>query len=153
NRNVVSDQVVSPFGHVVSHSGSLSDPFALAGQRLEGGVYPMGARYMDPELALFTSPDPTDDDANRYAYAHNDPNLFTDPTGYTAEQGSSTMVTIPAEACAGGPGGYCDGHSIMDDVNRNSGGVADAYLILGTWMNSLVPRGVEWATGGRVSAR
>lgn len=84
-----SRKVVSPFGRILAASG-VADPFALAGQRLDpSGLYHMGARYMDPAVGQFTSPDPSDapdparpQSLNRYTYAANDPMRLTDPTGF-----------------------------------------------------------------------
>ena len=90
---VAKREVLSPYGHVVSTAGTLADPFGLGGARFEGGVYQMGARYMDPELAIFTSADPSGDPdpkvpgkLNRYAYAYGVPTKYIDPTGYEGEE-------------------------------------------------------------------
>lgn len=47
----------------------------------ESGLYYYNARYFDPALCVFTSPDPALDDTNPYAYCRNNPVMFTDPTG------------------------------------------------------------------------
>ena len=48
------------------------------------------ARYYDPALGRFISPDPTVSsgtvvDLNRYAYAGNNPATYKDPNGYDIE--------------------------------------------------------------------
>jgi RHS repeat-associated protein len=53
----------------------------------ESGLMYLHARYYDPELPLFTTPDTWDPilagvDVNRYAYAGNDPINFSDPNGH-----------------------------------------------------------------------
>lgn len=82
--------VYGPYGKPLQQSGT-SDPFGLAGQQLDAsGLYHMGARYMDPTSASFTSPDSSGhavnplkpQTLNRYAYANNDPVDVTDPSGY-----------------------------------------------------------------------
>ncbi|MGM0562955.1 MAG: RHS repeat-associated core domain-containing protein [Pseudomonadota bacterium] len=51
------------------------------------GLIYMGARYYDPEIGRFLSPDPVGFDAgnpvsfNKYAYANNNPYRYTDPDG------------------------------------------------------------------------
>jgi RHS repeat-associated protein len=56
----------------------------------ETGLQYLHARYYDPELGRFLSPDWWDPwkegvDINRYAYAGNDPINFSDPNGHAAE--------------------------------------------------------------------
>ncbi|ENM5771362.1 hypothetical protein V4V48_003074 [Vibrio mimicus] len=62
----------------------------------EVGFIHMNGRVYDPELARFTSADPVIQNPyevnsyNRYAYVHNNPLKYTDPTGFTAEEVSDT---------------------------------------------------------------
>jgi RHS repeat-associated protein len=57
----------------------------------ETGLYDYGARYYDPVLARFISPDPIEPEysnpqtLNRYSYALNNPLRYTDPTGLYVE--------------------------------------------------------------------
>ncbi len=44
-------------------------------------LYYMRARYYDPAIGRFISPDTTGDSLNRYAYVQNSPLRFVDPTG------------------------------------------------------------------------
>jgi RHS repeat-associated protein len=77
-----------PFGEVLSTSGTLSHErrgFAAERQDPSGLIW-LKARFYDPELGRFISPDPTIDGEdniglNRYAYAANDPVNNTDPSG------------------------------------------------------------------------
>lgn len=62
------------------------------GQREDGwGLYYYNARYYDPQLGRFISPDtmvpdPTDpQDLNRYSYVKNNPLRYNDPSGHCAE--------------------------------------------------------------------
>lgn len=54
----------------------------------ETGLYYYGARYYNPALARFVSPDPIEmrledpQTLNRYAYARNNPVFYNDPSGY-----------------------------------------------------------------------
>ena len=47
----------------------------------ESGLYYMNARYYDPKLGIFISPDPKMDGENHYAYANCNPFKYIDPTG------------------------------------------------------------------------
>lgn len=81
-----------PFGEVLSAGGSLpfeSRSFTAERQDSTGLVY-LNARYYDPQLGRFISPDPTIDGEdtvglNRYAYAANDPVNQTDHTGLSCQ--------------------------------------------------------------------
>jgi RHS repeat-associated protein len=44
-------------------------------------LYYMRARYYDPVIGRFLSPDTLGDSLNRYVYVHNNPLMFTDPNG------------------------------------------------------------------------
>ena len=54
-------------------------------QDTRSGLYYYGARYYDPELGRFIQPDTILDGLNRFAYCHNNPVKYTDPTGNTAD--------------------------------------------------------------------
>jgi RHS repeat-associated protein len=47
----------------------------------ESGLYYYNARYYDPQLGVFLTPDPAMDDLNHYAYVRGNPLNYTDPTG------------------------------------------------------------------------
>ncbi len=82
-----------PFGQPLTSNGSV----ALQGKGYinerfdpETGLQYLNARYYDPLLARFLTPDTWDPelpgvDINRYAYAGNDPVNFSDPNGHNAE--------------------------------------------------------------------
>jgi RHS repeat-associated protein len=82
-----------PFGELASGSGSVSSPWDFAGHRTDGesGLVYMNARYYDPEIGRFLSPDTIVPDAlnpqslNRYAYVGNNPISNVDPTGHFSE--------------------------------------------------------------------
>jgi RHS repeat-associated protein len=85
-----------PYGEVLSTGGSLSyEPRGFTGQRHDAsGLVYLKARYYDPELGRFISPDPLVDGQdtvglNRYAYAANDPINHTDPTGLRCRESKS----------------------------------------------------------------
>lgn len=84
-----------PFG--TARSGDVPTDRLFTGQRYDDiGLYYYGARYYDPEIGRFISPDtiipnPTDPQSfNRYSYCLNNPLKYIDPTGhYTTEEAMS----------------------------------------------------------------
>jgi len=77
------------FGALRSHTGGAAQPFAFAGEQMDGelGLAFLRARYYDPEFGRFISQDRFPGTAfqtqslNGYAYAGNNPILETDPAG------------------------------------------------------------------------
>ncbi len=73
-----------------SGGGSMPTDFGFAGQRYDSstGLIYMGARYYDPSLGRFISPDSLvqqrndPQSYNRYAYARNNPLKYTDESGH-----------------------------------------------------------------------
>jgi RHS repeat-associated protein len=79
------------FGETRFSSGNLGTDYKFTGQREEAslGIYFFNARWMDPSLGRFTSPDsivPTSTQGtqawDRYGYVNNNPIRYTDPTGH-----------------------------------------------------------------------
>jgi RHS repeat-associated protein len=77
-----------PFGYCRNSTGDLGTDKLFTGQRLDAtGLYYYGARYYDPTIGRFISPDtfmlsPTNPQGlNRYTYAFNNPLKFNDPSG------------------------------------------------------------------------
>ncbi|MEZ4868014.1 MAG: RHS repeat-associated core domain-containing protein [Caldilineaceae bacterium] len=73
-------------------SGPVVTDHKFTGQKLDStGLYYYNARYYDPEIGQFISPDtlvpdPTDlFDYNRYMYSRGNPLKFVDPTGHCAD--------------------------------------------------------------------
>jgi RHS repeat-associated protein len=87
---VTSTQVYYPFGSIRATTGSVPTDYGFTGQRLDSSSNLMyyGARYYDPALGRFISadtlvPQPGDPQAlNRYAYALNNPERYTDQMGH-----------------------------------------------------------------------
>jgi RHS repeat-associated protein len=91
------------FGKPSLHYGSITQPFAFAGEQLDSEldlIY-MRARYYDPELGRFISKDPIKPiillpySLNRYQYAANNPVLLVDPTGGQALASSLLLGVGP----------------------------------------------------------
>jgi RHS repeat-associated protein len=72
----------APYGSDAFTQGSTLIKYKFTGQEKDGsGLYYYGARYYDPELGRFISPDVNLDGLNRYTYCHNNPVIYNDPTG------------------------------------------------------------------------
>jgi len=79
-----------PYGQTRINTGSINVNHKYTSQELDGsiGLYFYNARYYDPILGRFISPDPIVPDPanpqmlNRYAYVGNNPINYTDPSGY-----------------------------------------------------------------------
>ncbi len=89
---VATDQFTySPYGEVLSHTGTNSTPYQWSGAfavRNEGnGLYYMLNRYYSADQKRFLSPDPLgiDGGGNLYAYGELNPLAFVDPFGLCAE--------------------------------------------------------------------
>ncbi len=114
----------TPFGAARSFSGTLPAQ-KFTGQRLDDvGLYYYGARYYDPEIGRFISPDTivpklkNPQALNRYSYVTNNPLKYTDPTGRSTQnnlnpgQGSGGGISwddwVKAVNASGDEGGGTD---------------------------------------------
>jgi RHS repeat-associated protein len=85
------------FGETRYTLGNLGTDYKFTGQREEAalGIYFFNARWMDPSLGRFTSPDtivPTGTQAwDRYAFVNNNPVRYNDPTGHWGFDLSATV--------------------------------------------------------------
>ena len=128
----VLHKAYEPFGDTHSTVGSHSDLRGWIGEREEETelVY-LNARYYDPEIGRFVSPDPIaylGQKLNRYTYSRNNPINYLDPSGlddaysawwYESDGGGGGVfgdVWVNVTACADcpGPGVYVD--PVVPDV-------------------------------------
>jgi RHS repeat-associated protein len=86
--NVTGSTAYDAFGNTRSHTGEATI-FGYAGQQTDPtGLQYLRARYLDPSIGRFISPDsiqpsgPGTQGYNRCAYVQNDPTTFTDPSGH-----------------------------------------------------------------------
>ncbi|GAA5442109.1 hypothetical protein Misp06_00270 [Microbulbifer sp. NBRC 101763] len=99
--NTVSTLNVGIFNHLSSNRG-------YTGHEMldEVGLIHMNGRVYDPTLARFVSADPLIDGVtsvqgyNRYAYVHNNPLTYTDPSGYSSWNKYRDSVVKPVVAVA-----------------------------------------------------
>jgi RHS repeat-associated protein len=131
--NVITDaqgretgrQVYRPYGADLSSSGA-RDNLGYLGERMdETGLMYFHARYYDPSIGRFISPDPILDargivGLNRYAYAGNDPINRADPSGLLSIFGYK--VGDPMEALSGVWSSTRHMLGIPDDWDMGAGG-------------------------------
>ncbi|MDR3565629.1 MAG: RHS repeat-associated core domain-containing protein, partial [Negativicutes bacterium] len=88
--NVVQSVFYYPYGETRVNTGTVDLHYKFTGKEIdrESGLYYYGARYYDPVIGRFISPDsvvqsPGDPQMfNRYSYARNNPLYYTDPSGH-----------------------------------------------------------------------
>ena len=88
--NVMRSTTYTPFGSVYSSVGTKDSARKFTGQILDDntGLYYYNARYYDPQMGRFLTPDtivqdPYDPQSlNRYVYCRNNPIIYNDPTGH-----------------------------------------------------------------------
>jgi RHS repeat-associated protein len=93
NGTVVATYEYDAFGNHIGTTGNVNNPYRYAGYRWdeETGLYYLNARYYAPEIGRFITRDAfhgLDDDPhslNWYNYAHSNPVMFVDPSGYSRE--------------------------------------------------------------------
>lgn len=79
------------------HFGT-GDPAVQVRRRLPGphptGLYHFTARYYDPNIGRFTSPDPSGQEKNPYLYAEGDPVIRIDPQGTLGLDGIGNALGV-----------------------------------------------------------
>ncbi len=100
---VVATYAYSPYGEILSESGSIENPFTFGGENgvvrdVTTGLYNMRRRWYDPETARFVSREPEPGFApvrlNPYAYARSNPLRYSDPTGREDEENDSWLAAL-----------------------------------------------------------
>ena len=102
--NVVNQYAYDEFGSILDSSETTPNPFRYVGKygvMDEGtglaGLLFMRARYYDPEIGRFLSPDPigfAGGDLNLYAYVRNNPIRWIDPWGLTQEDVNRAILVL-----------------------------------------------------------
>jgi RHS repeat-associated protein len=135
NGNVVNDQRYFAFGRRLDKSGDISGEIDFTGQKRDAtGLLYFNARYYDPQIGQFISPDTIVPDPallidyNRYLYARGNPIKYNDPTGHCVWDGCILEAVLAAAligATANSAGSYIgqgienlqQGASLQDSFN------------------------------------
>jgi RHS repeat-associated protein len=91
---IVATYYYDAFGNILDQNGVLSNNILYAGYQYdtETGLYYLNARMYDPVTARFMQEDTYTGDRNDplslnlYTYCHNEPLMYSDPTGHKAER-------------------------------------------------------------------
>ena len=91
--DVVKEYDYFPFGKISEETGSLANTHKFTGKELDNptALYYFGARYYDPGIGRFITPDPGQPNLNDpqmlnpYVYCLNNPLRYVDPTGMFVE--------------------------------------------------------------------
>ncbi len=153
----------SPFGNPEGPASEPAGTYRFAGRDFERstGLYYVGARYLDPMIGRFISPDATSlsgsdsQSWNLYAYALNNPLGWRDVSGYGAERtGWNRIAQYGLIGGAGVVGVYLapftGGTSVpaaFEVIGALSAGMAMSSGLVG-----VVVGGVEVGTGQRIEA-
>ena len=106
NGEIISQSRYLPFGEVLWSDGASPTDYSYTGQRTlsDIGLMDYNARFYDPMLGRFTSPDSIVPDVeqvisyDRFAYVHNNPIRYSDPTGHCIGPLLGICVWVAANA-------------------------------------------------------
>ncbi|USD23247.1 hypothetical protein MJO52_08945 [Microbulbifer variabilis] len=159
--NTVKTLNVGAFNHLSSNRG-------YTGHEMmdEVGLIHMNGRVYDPNLSRFLTADPIIDGItsvqgyNRYAYVHNNPLTYTDPSGYSSwnKWRDSVVKPVVAVVIAIYTGGQAlaalntaQGLTAAAAASAAQGMTANAFMYL-TAANSAMASAVGWAAiGGAIA--
>ena len=148
---VTDTYVYEAYGRLIDRDGTTANPYRFAGEWHDDGLgwYDNRARYLDVDMARFTSRDPYEGELLRpltfhdYAYAHNDPANNTDPTGMFSIAGVTISVNVGSTI----EGMYTG--AVVGAVFGGSVSGIDAYLGGEDWQSAAI-YGALW--GGALGA-
>lgn len=94
------------FGNILESTGNVNNPFTYAGYQYdkESKYYYLNSRYYDPVTARFLSEDTFTGNKNDplslnlYTYCHNEPLMYSDPTGHVEVYGNETDIANARDA-------------------------------------------------------
>jgi RHS repeat-associated protein len=153
-----------PWGGTRYDTGTTPTSYRYTGQRqAEVGLYYYGARYYDPQVGRFVSPDsiiPNPGDPvsfDRFAYVRNNPLKYVDPSGhlyYCGWQGSQTDPEDCASPWQEYEGYYPESYSILNwaEDQSNESDIYRSSLVLewictsGGWWGPGCPGAVDLVT-------
>jgi len=120
------------FGNILEQTGTFNNNITYAGYQYdqESNLYYLNSRYYDPVTARFLSEDTYGGDPNdplslnRYTYCHNEPLMYTDPTGHVNIYGNPTDLAS-AESSLGD-----DGYTYIDTSSSDWNGIIESGSIV-----------------------
>jgi RHS repeat-associated protein len=142
-----------PYGERITNAATSSANkiwFTSRRQDAESGLVYMGARYYDPVIGRFMSPDPVQfvetniHSFNRYAYADNNPFKFTDPDG------RSPLSIAVRELLRQSGGGYALG--VAADAVSQFAAWGDVDMKLAATSNAAIAGGAAGLLNGVFTA-
>ncbi|WP_345550788.1 RHS repeat-associated core domain-containing protein [Microbulbifer aestuariivivens] len=144
---IVAALKVGAFAHLSTNRG-------YTGHEMldEVGLIHMNGRVYDPHLARFVSADPVIDGVtsvqgyNRYAYVHNNPLMYTDPSGYSSWNKFRDQILKPVVALA--ISYFLPGAAFLGGVANSLG----AYMLSGAVAGAVTTGTMEGAFTGAFSA-
>ncbi|MEW6008874.1 MAG: toxin TcdB middle/N-terminal domain-containing protein [Candidatus Omnitrophota bacterium] len=154
NGNQIALYEYTPYGEFTQPIAQNSQPIThfFTGKELDDstGLYFYGARYYDPEIGRFITPDsivqaPSDPQSlNRYSYCRNNPVVYTDPSGHFLW--FAAIIGAIVGATLGGISAAINHQPIWQGIV--TGGISGLGAGFGLWM------GIGWgaASGAGGSA-
>ncbi|MFC8130212.1 RHS repeat-associated core domain-containing protein [Streptomyces sp. NPDC057302] len=109
-----------PRRHPGAGSEKVSHPYRFVGYQDPTGLYHFAARYYDPNIGRFNSPDPPGQQKNPYPYAEGDPVNRIDTNGL-ASFGISGEVCAFGACVGGGVAVNDDGASVSAEGDTTAG--------------------------------
>jgi len=154
----VSQTEYQPYGKVSQQTGTDVTPYKFTGKELDNtGLYFYSARYYDPEIGRFISPDsfvqsPYDPQTlNRYTYCRNNPLKYVDPSGHFFGIIIAAIVAIVKAAAA-----FAVAHPIITGAilgaTFNTAFHASSINSFGSFVTYAAVGAVSGAVGGGVGS-
>ena len=115
---IQTEYIYEPFGNTVAMGASNTNSFQYTARENDGtGLYYYRARYYHPGLHRFISEDPigfAGGDPNLYAYVHNNPTNFRDPSGNLVP-----AAVVGGVLCATGAIAGASAHHVLSGRKSN----------------------------------
>jgi RHS repeat-associated protein len=120
---IIESYSYDPYGNITHHTKTLEtyNPYGYTGREIDtDDLYYYRARYYDPTIGRFITPDPigfAGGDTNFYRYVGNDPVNFTDPSGLL---GNGIVQNYSQNALSSQQGTQRFGGQTLADALRSS---------------------------------
>ena len=152
--STVAAYTYDPYGKVLTATGTIAslNPLRYRGYYFdsETGLYYVSSRYYDPEIGRFINADSQLNQKdgilgyNMFAYCHNNPIMYSDPTGH-----SITLACIIIGAVIGAVAGGCAGAYVS---KKQTGKVNGWAVAAGAVGGGVVGGLVGWGVGAAITA-